>query len=256
MASSVICTLWWASYRSFRPFRMSTASSWVGSPTITGWNRRSRAASFSMCLRYSLMVVAPMTWKSPRARAGLRMLAASVEPSAEPAPMMVWSSSMNRMMLPSCFTSSMADLMRSSKSPRYLVPATMPVRSRDTRRLPFRVSGTSPALIFRARPSATAVLPTPGSPMSTGLFLVRRDRICTTRWISCSRPMTGSIFPSLASLVKSRPNWSRALPPDLPSWPGASPEALFSKGALCSREDSSPTTRSGSTPSSLRNRMA
>ena len=35
-------------------------SSTVGSPTITGWKRRSSAASFSMCLRYSSSVVAPI----------------------------------------------------------------------------------------------------------------------------------------------------------------------------------------------------
>ena len=39
-----------------------------------------------------------------------------------------------------------------------------------------------------------AVLPTPGSPISTGLFFVRRDRTCMTRSISFSRPMTGSSF--------------------------------------------------------------
>ena len=36
-----------------------------------------------------------------------------------------------------------------------------------------------------------AVLPTPGSPMSTGLFLVRRLSTCMTRRISSSRPITG-----------------------------------------------------------------
>ena len=35
-------------------------SSTVGSSTNTGWKRRSSAASFSMCLRYSSSVVAPM----------------------------------------------------------------------------------------------------------------------------------------------------------------------------------------------------
>ena len=35
-------------------------SSTVGSPTKTGWKRRSSAASFSMCLRYSSSVVAPI----------------------------------------------------------------------------------------------------------------------------------------------------------------------------------------------------
>ena len=58
----------------------------LGSPTSTGWKRRSRAASFSMCLRYSSRVVAPITWSSPRASAGFSMLLASTAPSAAPAP--------------------------------------------------------------------------------------------------------------------------------------------------------------------------
>ena len=69
----------------------------------------------------------------------------------------------------------------------------------------FSVSGTSPVIILWAMPSAIAVLPTPGSPMRTGLFLVRRDSICIARRISSSRPMTGSSFPSSADLVKSIP---------------------------------------------------
>ena len=59
-----------------------------------------------------------------------------------------------------------------------------------------------------ASPSTTAVLPTPGSPISTGLFFVRRERICITRSISVWRPTTGSSLPSAASLVRLRPNWS------------------------------------------------
>jgi hypothetical protein len=35
-------------------------------------------------------------------------------------------------------------------------------------------AGTSPLSMRMARPSTMAVLPTPGSPMSTGLFFVRR----------------------------------------------------------------------------------
>ena len=62
----------------------------------------------------------------------------------------------------------------------------------------------------RARPSAMAVLPTPGSPMSTGLFLVRRVSTCMTRRISSSRPMTGSILPCRARAVRSRPYFSSA----------------------------------------------
>ena len=39
----------------------------------------------------------------------------------------------------------------------------------------FRLSGTSPLTMRWARPSTIAVLPTPGSPIRTGLFLVRRE---------------------------------------------------------------------------------
>ncbi len=53
-----------------------------------------------------------------------------------------------------------------------------------------------------------AVLPTPGSPISAGLFLVRRDRIWMTRSISFSRPMTGSILPARTASVRLMPNWS------------------------------------------------
>src|SRR5215208_6990764 len=68
-----------------------------------------------------------------------------------------------------------------------------------------------------ARPSTTAVLPTPGSPTSTGLFFVRRERICMIRSISVSRPTTGSSLPSDASLVRLRPNWSSSFEDFLPS---------------------------------------
>ena len=45
-----------------------------GSPTKTGWKRRSSAASFSMCLRYSSSVVAPTARSSPRASIGFSRL--------------------------------------------------------------------------------------------------------------------------------------------------------------------------------------
>ena len=70
--------------------------------------------------------------------------------------------------------------------------------------MPRRISGTSALTIFCASPSAMAVLPTPGSPMSTGLFLVRRLSTWMTRLISSSRPMTGSSLPSRAIAVRSR----------------------------------------------------
>ena len=96
-------------------------SATLGSPTSTGWNRRSSAASFSMCLRYSSRVVAPITRSSPRASAGLSMLLASTAPSAAPAPTMVCSSSMKVMYFPSLSVSSFTTaLSRSSNSPRIL----------------------------------------------------------------------------------------------------------------------------------------
>ena len=180
----------------------------VGSATWTGWNLRSSAASFSRCLRYSSSVVAPIVCSSPRASIGLSIEAASIEPSAAPAPTSVCSSSMNKMMSPRVLISVRTFFSRSSKSPRYLDPATSALRSRVYSCLPVRVSGTSPWTIFCARPSTTAVLPTPGSPTSTGLFLVRRDSTCMTRSISFSRPITGSSLPSRAAAVRFRPNWS------------------------------------------------
>ncbi|OPZ50006.1 MAG: hypothetical protein BWY91_02926 [bacterium ADurb.BinA028] len=76
--------------------------------------------------------------------------------------------------------------------------------------LPRRLSGTSPSTIRWASPSTTAVLPTPGSPMRTGLFFVRRLSTWTTRRISASRPMTGSSLPSRARAVRSVPYFVRA----------------------------------------------
>ena len=43
------------------------------------------------------------------------------------------------------------------------------------------------------KPSTTAVLPTPGSPIGTGLFLVRRDRTCITRSMLFSRPIAWDV---------------------------------------------------------------
>ncbi len=147
-------------------------ASTVGSSTSTFWKRRSSAASFSTYLRYSLSVVAPMQCSSPRASAGLSMLPASIAPSALPAPTIVCSSSMNRMMRPSSAATSFSTAFsRSSNSPRYLAPASRPAMSSDSTRLSFSVSGTSPSTMRCARPSTMAVLPTPGSPISTGLFL-------------------------------------------------------------------------------------
>ena len=57
-------------------------------------------------------------------------------------------------------------------------------------------------MIRRAMPSAMAVLPTPASPTRMGLFFVRRERICSTRRISSSRPITGSSLPLRACSLR------------------------------------------------------
>ena len=175
-------------------------SSTVGSPTNTGWKRRASAASFSMCLRYSSSVVAPTQCSSPRASAGFSMLEASIAPSALPAPTSVCISSMNRMISPSAAVISVSTAFsRSSNSPRNLAPAISAPRSSASSFLSFSASGTSPLTMRSARPSTMAVLPTPGSPISTGLFLVRRDSTWMVRRISSSRPITGSSLPSRAA---------------------------------------------------------
>ena len=182
---------------------ISTASSLVGSSTYTGWNLLSRAASFSIYFRYSFRVVAPIIWISPRDRDGFSILDASIAPSAPPAPMSVWSSSTNNMILPSDMTSPMTFFILSSNSPLYLDPATMLERSSERSLLPFTVSGTSSWAMRYAMPSTTAVFPTPGSPTIHGLFFIRLLSICMTLSISFVRPMTGSILPIRASSVRS-----------------------------------------------------
>ena len=112
---------------------------------------------------------------------------------------------MNRMISPSAASISFSTAFsRSSNSPRYLAPATMAPRSSDSSCLFFSASGTSPLTMRSARPSTIAVLPTPGSPISTGLFLVRRASTWMVRRISSSRPITGSSLPSRARAVTSR----------------------------------------------------
>ncbi len=64
-------------------------------------------------------------------------------------------------------------------------------------------------MILCARPSAIAVLPTPGSPISTGLFFFLRESISITRVISSDLPITGSTLFCSASFVKSLENLSK-----------------------------------------------
>ena len=169
-----------------------------------------------MCLRYSSRVVAPIMCSSPRANAGLRILAASIEPSEAPAPTSRCNSSIKRIILPCFLTSAITFFSRSSNSPRYLVPAIIAAISSITTRRSNRWPGTSSRTIRCASPSTIAVLPTPGSPIKTGLFLVRRLRIVIIRSSSLSRPIIGSSSPLAARAVKSTPKALSAPPRVLP----------------------------------------
>ena len=93
------------------------------------------------------------------------------------------------------FTSFNTALRRSSNSPRYFAPATNALKSNSKIVLSNKDSGTSFLTIRWARPSTIAVLPTPGSPINTGLFLVLRLKIRIVLRISSSLPITGSILP-------------------------------------------------------------
>ena len=175
---------------------------------MTGWKRRSSAASFSMYLRYSSSVVAPMDWSSPRESGGLRMFAASIAPSAAPAPTSVCSSSMNRIASLVLRSSSTIFLRRSSNSPRYFVPATSaPMSSVSTRLLSSDVrdvAGDDPlGQALGDRGLADAGLADQGR-----VVLRRRDRIWMTRSISFSRPMTGSSLSARAASVRLMPSAS------------------------------------------------
>ena len=131
-----------------------------------------------MCLRYSSNVVAPIMRNFPLARSGFSKFAASMAPSLLPAPSTRCTSSTKRTIFPSAFsTSSNTARRRSSNSPRYLAPATKAPMSSVRSATSFRVSGTSPCNILFASPSTTAVFPTPGSPIRTGLFFVLRHNI-------------------------------------------------------------------------------
>ena len=122
-------------------------------------------------------MVAPINCISPLASNGFNILAASIAPSAAPAPTIVCISSINNIRFSAFFTSFKAFFILSSKSPLYFAPATIPEISILIILLASKFSGTSPITIFSANPSIIAVFPTPGSPIKHGLFLVLLDSI-------------------------------------------------------------------------------
>ena len=84
-----------------------------------------------------------------------------------------------------------------------LAPACSKPMSSVSSETSFNCGGTSPLARRKAKPSTTAVLPTPASPVRIGLFCRRRIKISTIWRISSSRPVTGSSSPFLAFSVKS-----------------------------------------------------
>ncbi|KXU11102.1 hypothetical protein SGADD03_00007 [Streptococcus gallolyticus] len=152
-------------------------------------------------------------------------------PPVDPAPKIWWISSKKRMILPASLTSLTRFWIFSSKAPRYCVPASRPEISIEIISLFLIAAGTSPLTIACAKPSTTAVLPTPASPTRTGLFLVRRDKISAVSWISLLRPITGSSSLARARSVKFVPNFAK-IPSSLgaeagaPSWYSAFPGSL------------------------------
>ncbi len=146
-----------------------------------------------------------MQCSSPRASIGFKRLPRPWRPRLAGADNVMHLST-KRMIRPSDLAISLRTaLSRSSNSPRYFAPAISAPISRANIVLSFSVSGTSPFQMRCASPSTTAVLPTPGSPMSAGLFFVFRQRIVITRRISWSRPITGSSLPFFAASTRSVP---------------------------------------------------
>ena len=167
--------------------------------------------SDSIYFLYSSGVVAPINLISPLANAGFIIFDASMAPSAPPAPTTICISSINKTISPdAALISSITAVSLSSNSPLNFAPANNDAISSFNNFLFFKDSGTSSITILCANPSTKAVLPTPASPIITGLFFVLLVRVCTTLCISLSLPTTGSNCPALANLVKSTLYFSKA----------------------------------------------
>ena len=193
---------------------MTMAVATSGSPIWIGWKRRVSAGSFSKYCRYSDQVVAAIVRRVPRASAGFIRLAASPVPACPPAPISVCASSMNRITgVGEDCTSSITERSRCSNSPFIDAPACIrPTSSTQTRTLR-NGGGTSPDAMRCAKPSTTAVLPTPASPVRIGLFCRRRISTSMIWRISSSRPRIGSISPDFALAVRSWLKRSSAVVP-------------------------------------------
>jgi hypothetical protein len=87
---------------------------------------------------------------------------------------MVWISSMKRITSGLFSSSFITAFMRSSNWPRYLVPATRLAMSSATMRLLKQHAAHFALDDAQGQAFGDGALPTPGSPISTGLFFLRR----------------------------------------------------------------------------------
>ena len=164
-----------------------------------------------MYLRYSSSVVAPIVCSSPRASIGLSRFEASIAPSAAPAP----DDRVELVDEQDDLALGVLDVLEDGLEP--LLELAPELGAGDERA---EVERDDPLVLERLGDVAPddalgealgdGRLADPGSPMRTGLFLVRRRRTWMTRRISSSRPMTGSSLPARASAVRSRPYFSSA----------------------------------------------
>ncbi len=174
-----------------RIIRIAFASS--GSSTCTTWKRRVSAGSFSMYFLYSAQVVArdgaQRAARQRRLQQVGRVAGAGRAAGADQRVRLV---------------DEQDDRLRARTAPRRSPGAAAsrtrpsccaPACSRPTSSARSDTSlsggGTSPAAMRSAKPSTTAVLPTPASPVRIGLFCRRRIRMSMIWRISSSRPTIG-----------------------------------------------------------------
>jgi len=197
---------------------------------------------------------------------GLIIELRSSDPSAAPAPTSVWSSSMNRMMSrPARLTSSRIFLTRPSNSPRYFVPATSGPSESASTRLSRSACGTLPCAMRCASPSTIAVLPTPGSPISTDCsccaargshdafdFVVARRSPDRVR--PCARPRSGRASTVRASRNRPKTRVRGSCPAT--GWPGATVHFRIAAAGCRYRTRSRPRRRAPPRPPRRRARSA
>jgi hypothetical protein len=167
-------TPWCTSYFSLSPRRIEMVSSTEGSapPAPAGSAAPGRHPFRCIC-------GIPSGWWPPRSAGAagqgrFEHVEASMEPSAAPAPTRVCISSMNRMTCPRLFDLLEHRLEAVLELAAVLGPGDQGAHVQGDHLPVLEPFGHVPGHDALGQPSTMAVLPTPGSPISTGLFLVRR----------------------------------------------------------------------------------